>query len=241
MSFRPDYQRLFSKAADLQSKFATAEPFSHVMIDDFLDAPSYALAKAAYPAPDDPVWTRFDAERVGAKSVSQGEGHPLLKDDKYSDAARDVLRELNSASFLHFLERLSGIIGLISDPYFVEGGFHMIDQGGFLDIHADFSHHGHVGLERRLNLLLYLNDDWQPEWGGAIGLYDKDAREVQAFSPIGNRAVIFATSKTSYHGHPHKMENPPGTYRRSIALYYYSLPRSERENRRIIFPETPQS
>lgn len=240
MSFRPDYPRLFAKADERREAFANATPFPHVAIDGFLDAPSYALAKACYPLPEDPVWTRYDSERVGAKSVSQGAGHPLLKDAFYGDEAREVLRELNSASFLHFLERLSGIAGLISDPYFIEGGFHMIDQGGFLDIHADFSHHGHVGIERRLNLLFYLNDDWRPEYGGALGLYDDGAREVHSFLPLGNRAVIFATSEKSFHGHPHAMKNPPGTYRRSIALYYYSLPRAARARETIIFPLQPQ-
>jgi hypothetical protein len=236
MRFKPDYPRLYSMAKELRESFASGVPFPNVVIDDFLDEAAYAVARQSYPPPGDPIWRRFDGGRVGSKNVSEGQGEPMLKEMYYSDAANDLLRELNSALFLRFLEDLTGIRGLTSDPYLVEGGFHMIDDGGFLDIHADFSHNGHTGLERRLNLLLYLNDDWKPEYGGALGLYDTDLREVRSVLPTGNRCVIFATSKTSYHGHPHEMKLPPNTYRRSIALYYYTAPTAERQRERIIFP-----
>ncbi len=235
MRFQPDYDRLFTKARELRTSFESAKPFPHVVIDNFLDAPAYAAARECYPAPNHPIWRRFDTVEARAKSVSEGTREPLLKEMDFDPAAKDMLRELNSAAFLRFLETVSGIQGLTSDPYFIEGGFHMIDQGGFLDIHADFSHHGHTGFDRRLNLLFYLNDDWRPEYGGELGLYDTELREVQSILPIGNRVAIFATSKTSYHGHPRKMTNPPGTFRRSIALYYYSMPRAERVSRGSFF------
>jgi Rps23 Pro-64 3,4-dihydroxylase Tpa1-like proline 4-hydroxylase len=158
-----------------------------------------------------------------------------LKERLYDEAARGIFLELNSGSFLRFLEILTGVSGLLGDPYLAEAGFHCIERGGFLDIHADFSHHDHTGLERRLNLLLYLNEDWKDEFAGALSLYDVDCRPIQMFSPIANRCVVFRTSEISYHGHPDPLQCPPGTYRKSIALYYYTVP-TGRNRSRIIFP-----
>jgi Rps23 Pro-64 3,4-dihydroxylase Tpa1-like proline 4-hydroxylase len=151
-----------------------------------------------------------------------------------------VLHELNSGLFLRFLELLTGIKGLIGDPYFSESGFTYSSNGGFLDIHADFSHQDHTGLERRLNMILYLNDDWDDSYGGNLGLYDADVELVEYVEPIGNRCLIFETSPTSYHGFPDPIACPPDRQRRSLSMYYYSLPRAEREKQRVVFPNEPE-
>lgn len=59
---------------------------------------------------------------------------------------------------------------------------------------------------------------------------------VVTVEPVFNRAVIFATSDTSFHGHPEPMKLPEGVYRRSIAMYYYAIPRLERSRKTIHFP-----
>lgn len=69
----------------------------------------------------------------------------------------------------------------------------------------------------------------------ALSLYDLELNPAGTYQPIANRAVIFATSETSFHGHPEPMRLPKGTYRKSIALYYYSLP-TGRKRSKIIFP-----
>ncbi|TYO60757.1 2OG-Fe(II) oxygenase, partial [Bradyrhizobium hipponense] len=131
---------------------------------------------------------------------------------------------------LGFLERLTGIEGLIPDPYLLGGGLHMIPRGGRLAIHADFNIHKKLRLDRRLNLLLYLNYDWKEEWGGALELWDKDVKtKERAYLPIANRMVVFSTTDTAYHGHPDPLRSPKGKYRRSIALYYYTNGRPEDE------------
>lgn len=88
---------------------------------------------------------------------------------------------------------------------------------------------------RRVNFLLYLNDDWREEYGGALSLYDSDLKPWRSVLPVGNRFVVFATTRDSYHGHPERMMCPEGVYRKSIALYYYSMP-TGRDKSRIIFP-----
>ena len=161
----------------------------------------------------------------------------LMKELRFPDALRAVLAELNCGLFLWFLRQLSGIDRLMSDPYYIEGGYHMVGNGGRLGIHADFSHHSYTALERRLNLLLYLNPKWKAEWGGALRLYDQALNPSPPIWPVMNRCVIFATSETSYHGHPEPMRLPAGVMRRSLALYYYSAPRPERSPHRAIFPK----
>ena len=91
-------------------------------------------------------------------------------------------------------------------------------------MHADFNVHPRLRLYRRLNLLVYLNKDWQQEWGGALELWDRGGqRWVRAIQPAFNRAVLFDTSNFSYHGHPHPLACPPERSRKSVALYYYAL------------------
>lgn len=78
-------------------------------------------------------------------------------------------------------------------------------------------------LQRRLNMLIYLNKDWQPEWGGELELWDKQMQQkVRSVAPVFNRCVIFSTDADSFHGHPDGLTTPPDVTRKSIALYYYT-------------------
>jgi hypothetical protein len=232
-----DYARLYALADERKAGFKSATPFSHVGIDNLFDPVTYRKIAAAFPASDSTIWKKPDNAHTQGKLVTR-RGDSNLKESLYDDAARAVFFELNSGLFLHFLERLTNIPGLVGDPYFAEAGFHCTEAGGRLDIHADFSHHDQIGLERRLNLILYLNEDWKAEYGGALQLYDRDLQARQAFLPIANRCVIFETSETSFHGHPEPTTPPPGIFRKSIALYYYTLPTGRRKSK-IIFPEDP--
>ncbi len=138
-------------------------------------------------------------------------------------ATRRLLAELNSATFIDFLERLTGIEGLIPDPHFEGGGLHQIEPGGHLKVHADFNRHPRTGLERRLNVLVYLNRDWKDEYGGHLELWDRSmTRCERKLLPVFNRCVIFATTDHAYHGHPEPLTCPDDRARRSMALYYYT-------------------
>ena len=71
---------------------------------------------------------------------------------------------------------------------------------------------------------MYLNKDWQEEWGGKLELWDPEMKGcVESILPVFNRCVIFNTDPDSYHGHPDPMTCPEGHFRRSIALYYYTV------------------
>ena len=195
---------------------------------------SYNKIKKAFPKSNDEIWkTPTNIHTVG-KSVTKN-GALGLKELGYSKDARAFFHQLNSGLFLTFLEKLTGIKGLLPDPYFSEGGFQRMTKDGYLDVHADFSHSDKLGLERRLNLIIYLNDGWPESYGGQLGLYDQKINKKVSISPIGNRAVIFTTSDYSYHGHPEPLACPKNRFRRSIALYYYTLP-TQRKKSQTVFP-----
>jgi 2OG-Fe(II) oxygenase superfamily len=105
------------------------------------------------------------------------------------------------------------------------GGLHETKPGGHLSVHADFNLHQKLGLIRQLNLLLYLNDDWSPEFGGNLELWDRGMQACEvAVAPELGRAVVFTTALDSFHGHPDPLTCPPDRSRRSMALYYYTAP-----------------
>ena len=70
-------------------------------------------------------------------------------------------------------------------------------------MHVDFNIDRKLRLDRRLNLLVYLNFDWKEEWGGSLELWDKEVKvKYKSYLPIANRVVLFSTTDTSFHGHP---------------------------------------
>ena len=99
-----------------------------------------------------------------------------------------------------------------------------------------------VLLNRRLNLLLYMNKGWEDAWRGHLELWDRGMKGcVKKVAPVFNRCVIFSTTDDAYHGHPHALECPEGTTRKSLALYYYTNGRPEEERSAphdTIFPAT---
>ncbi len=210
-----DGDRLGSFASANATRYQHAEPFPHIVIDDFLPGPTLDHLLTAFPEPDELDWRRFDSDQEVKLASEDPSAMP--------DVIRQVLAEFNSATMVGFLERLTGIEGLIPDPHYWGGGLHQIESGGHLDIHADFNWHNRLLLDRRLNLLLYLNPDWQPQWGGALELWDREMRECrQRIVPLANRCVIFSTTEDSLHGHPEPVACPAGRTRRSLALYYYT-------------------
>ena len=134
------------------------------------------------------------------------------------------------AGIVLFLETLTGIESLIPDPYFIGGGVHISGQGDFLKIHADFNWHHKLQAYRRVNALLYLSDDWQPEWKGAIEFWDREMTGPSSVRfPIFNRLVVFSTGEHSNHGQREPNACPPDVYRKVLNLYYYTTHREDQD------------
>lgn len=208
-------KKLDGLAAANAQAYAAALPFAHAVFDDFLPPALVAPVLAAFPRAGDISWKRYNNQNENKLEFRQVE--------QLAPTLRELLHFLNSAPVLRFLERLTGIRGLISDPYFAGGGLHQIERGGKLGIHADFNRLEGLELNRRLNLLLYLNENWVDEYGGHLELWEQDrSRCAQRVLPIFNRCVVFSTTDTAFHGHPHPLACPEGWTRKSVATYYYT-------------------
>jgi Rps23 Pro-64 3,4-dihydroxylase Tpa1-like proline 4-hydroxylase len=198
-----------------RERYSAAKPFPHIAIDDFLHPEVLDAVVRDFPSPNAAPWEAMvdkDQKKFAANVVS-----------KMAPSVRRVLYFLNSREVINFLEKLTGIEGLIPDPHYAGGGCHELRPGGFLKVHADFNWHKQMRLDRRINLLVYLNKDWQPEYGGNLELWDTTMKhKVAEYAPLFNRCVIFNTTDFSYHGNPVPVSCPAGRSRRSLAFYYYT-------------------
>ena len=200
---------------ELAQGYASANPFPHVVIDDFLPGPVAEMCIAEFDRSRNDEQVTFNRAQERLKRQ--------YKPDELSQNVRNLFYSFNSRPFIRVLENITGIKGLIPDPYFLGGGFHEISNGGHLSVHADFNHHKMMNLERRINVLIYLNRDWRDEYGGQLELWDNDMKAaVVSVVPVLNRCVIFNTTSHSNHGNPHPVAHPDDVSRKSIALYYYT-------------------
>jgi len=209
-----DEEECVAAGAALAESYQNAQPFPHVTLDDFL--PVDFLRGLLPEFPDNAGRKHFDRDQERLKYQVPPTGIPGRR-------LRNLVVELNSPAVLRFLEAMTGINKLIADPYYSGGGLHETKAGGHLSVHADFNIHKGMNVERRLNLLVYLNDDWLPEYGGNLELWDqKMEKRWHSIAPLIGRAVVFNTSLDSYHGQPDPLTCPPDRSRKSIATYYYT-------------------
>jgi len=202
--------------AQLAHTYASALPFPHIVLDGAIDGDRIDAAATSFPEADGPNWTSY----LHLNERKRGNTHL----DTWPSELQTVAKELMSPPFIAFLEQLTGIPALLPDPSFDGGGLHRSERGGFLNIHTDFTaHHGQVGWERRINVLLYLNEDWDEAWGGHLEFWSADMQRCETLvAPALNRMVVFTTTTSSYHGHPAPLSCPEGTARESLALYYFT-------------------
>jgi hypothetical protein len=209
-----DFDQCRDAGTSLAAQYREASPFPHIVLDDFIDADLLRQVVAEFPdSAGQPCFLR-DQERLKFQ---------FRPDQCPGAATRALFAELNSRAFLAFLSEMTGIEGLICDPYHAGAGLHEIKRGGHLGIHADFPRHDIMKVDRRLNLLIYLNDDWEEEYGGALELWDRRMRRAERkVLPVLGRAVVFNTDRDTFHGHPDALACPEDRSRRSIATYYYT-------------------
>jgi len=217
ISYQSDPASLRELGEQWYPTYSSNAPYPHIVIDDFFDSQTLSGVLSEVNA--------VDRSRRYAKFVDRKTDHnkfAFFPETVGPDTSR-LVNFLNSGPFLSYMEKLTGIDNLIADPSYFGGGLHLIENGGFLEVHADFNHLKKYNLERRINLLLYLNEDWKDEYNGQLELWDrKTMSKAKTISPIFNRCVVFSTTKESLHGHPAPLATPPGIARRSLALYYYT-------------------
>ncbi|MBF6557976.1 MAG: 2OG-Fe(II) oxygenase [Acidimicrobiales bacterium] len=212
-----DIGRLERDIDRLSSTYQAATPYPHIVIDNFLESGAIASAIEEFPPFDPGQWNNY--LHTNERKFSN------TNPEMWGPTLQSILKELNSPRFVSFIGKLIGVEGLVPDPTLEGGGLHQSTTGGFLNIHADFTVHPHDRkLQRRANLLLYLNEEWRPEYGGDLEMWSADMKHcVEKVSPIANRVLIFTTDPNSFHGHPEPMRCPEGVARRSLALYYFSV------------------
>lgn len=211
------YEKWGPQLTQLNREFRQNQPFSHLHFRQFLDPETARSLAEEFPGLETDAWTRYrhqNENKVG-----------LAKRSLFPPFLGEVVDELNSPEFLHWLSQLTGIPGLMADESLEGGGLHQSGPGGFLNVHTDFNtHHYHKHWRRRVNLILYLNRNWQEQWGGSIELWNRGVQNcVVKIPPLLNDALIFQTDDMSYHGFPEPLRCPPGESRKSVALYYYTL------------------
>lgn len=233
--------RLFGLAKLHRERFQKARPFPHLYIDDFL-SPEFVAA----------VHTEFASTNFGALceegyhlasgANNQKKVHCFHKEGDENESRKSAVADesimgpstrlifslLKSSMFVSFLEQLTGIDDIIPDPHYRGSGLHQTEPGGSLRVHADFNRYERFKLDRRVNVFLFLNQDWDPSWGGALELWPPDMSTCeQKIQPAFNRLVIFRTTDFSYHGYTDPIRSPYP--RRSVSMYYYTNGRPKDE------------
>ncbi len=200
----------------LRNQYRFAQPYPHIVLDNFLDPEILKAGLGEFPPLNSGEWIRyvhFNERKFGKTDL-----------DSFPPMLRAIVQELNSPRFIDFLSQLSGIKNLLADDSLEGGGLHQTGPGGRLNIHADFTvHPQRRNWRRRINVLVYLNENWQEAYGGHLELWDRKMRHcAHRVAPLFNRAVIFNTRSNSFHGHPEPLQCPEGVTRKSIALYYFT-------------------
>jgi len=201
----------------LRQKFQNASPYPHMVIENFLDPAFAKELSTSYPTFDDALKQGFSFNFVNEQRKVQ-----ISDSKKFPEPLRRLNDAISSPQFRADLEYITGIKNLLADEALNGGGMHLTGPGGRLDVHVDFNRIEDRKLFRRLNILIYLNPEWKPEWGGQIELWDKEVKVCHASCvPQLNRCLIFETSDHSYHG-VRPITSPPEIARQSFAAYYYT-------------------
>ena len=212
-----DYSVWNRKIEGLVRAYEEARPFPHAVLSPLLLPEIIGQLEKDVPSATAEGWTHYKHfnERKQGKS----------RRDEMPESILGVIDELNSERFRALLSRLTGVADLLPDEDFsAGGGLSLCERSGFLNIHTDFTVHPyHPNWRRRVNLIFYLNHDWDEAWGGHTELWDSDVSGCAArIAPHANTALVFNTDIPSYHGHPEPLACPEGVARKTLALYYFT-------------------
>jgi hypothetical protein len=226
LCYCPDPERLCNLALKNHEDFRTAEPFPHIVFDGFF--PAMILKKVIEEVPErhPAEWTVWGSGSSSPES-SLGVKLGISSELGIGPITRNFMLQLNSKTFLLFLETLTGVKGLIGDPSFQGGGLHSTGRGGRLRVHADADRHP-LGRPfcQMINMITFLNPDWLEPYGGALELWSRDgSQRIRSILPVFNRTIIFESGTNTFHGHPQPLNCPHNRHRLSLASYFYKINR----------------
>lgn len=197
-------------------------PFYHQVIDNFLDLNKAKEIEKEFPDYNSNVWFYYNSPLENKKSCNNWY--------HFGPETYRTLCFLNSKEFISQLEKITGIKKLYPDIGLHGGGLHIHGTGGKLNVHLDYSIHPKLKLQRKLNLIIYLTENWDPEWGGSLEFWshnsetNKPKQRSVTIDNVFNRAILFDTTQNSWHGFPEPLTCPEHTYRKSLAVYYLTDP-----------------
>lgn len=207
--------QLQARQQQLRESYLAAQPYPHLVLDGLFDPDILDRLGEGFPGRGQRDWLSYDTANE-VKQTSRG----LIDLDAFSQA---FLWQMCSKPMMDVLRAITDIPDLCVDPLFHGGGLHESFRGGWLNLHADWTQHPVLPLTRQLNLIVYLNRDWDPAWGGALELWTPGAKECGArVEPLFNRAVLFPTTAETLHGFPEPMTCPANRSRRSASLFFWS-------------------
>lgn len=219
----------FDRFAKAGESFKGASPFDHCVIDGFFSNEMAQALEKEFPSIDAPLWREYHSPLEDKKACNDWE--------RFKPLTYQVFSYLISRDFIDKVQSYLGISPLYPDPGLSGGGWHAHGRGGKNNVHLDYSIHPKLELERRVNLLVYMNSKWTEDWGGVLSLWDQKEGEkspgnlIKEVVPQFNRAVLFDTTQNSWHGLPKPIECPEGETRRSLAVYYLTDPSQDAEQR----------
>ena len=211
------YKNLNLIAEKKKSEYLSASPFPNIELDNFFDNDFLKKIVKNFP----------NLEKINSSQKYTNKNEVKFANNDYKNfpnSIKSLFDFMNSSMFIKFLQKITSIKEkLVIDPELNGGGLHEIKSGGMLKIHTDFNRHPTLDLDRRINILIYLNINWDQAYGGDLELWDKEMKFCgKKISPVFNKMVIFSTNDFSNHGHPEPINCPEDVSRKSIALYYFS-------------------
>ena len=211
------YTSIDSTVDENKNDYLKNEPFPNIVLDDFFNENFLNEVLKDFP----------DLSKVDNSQKYKNKDEVKFANNDYVNfpsSIKKLFDFMNSSVFLEFLQKITSIKEkLVADPELNGGGLHEIKSGGLLKIHTDFNRHPTLDLDRRVNILIYLNNNWSETYGGDLELWDKEMKFCgKKIMPTFNKMVIFSTDDFSNHGHPDPINCPENISRKSIALYYFS-------------------
>jgi len=215
---------------NLRERIQSADPFQHFVEDGWFNPVLLELVLEEF---EDKPWKAFTDKYQDTRRWPVG--------SKLGPASQLYFSIVNAGWFVRMLSGLTGVEDLVVDVQLYGGGLHETRPGGMFGIHRDFDRHVRTGLNNEMVMITYLNKDWQPEWHGALELWDPTAtRKITSVEPQFGRTILMRHGKSSYHGHPQALTTPEGVVRRSLATYFYTnrfaeTDREARESSQFLF------
>jgi len=204
-------------------------PYDHYIIDNFLPIQIAKNVSEEFFDLNDSRWYNYN-NVLENKRTMQDWG-------KFPSNTYSLLQYLCSPKFVDFIKEITGIKNLYPDYGIHGGGWHMHGRGGNLNVHKDYNIHPKLGLQRKLNLIIYLSEEWDFSWGGNLELWSHDKeknkplKKEKIIKCVFNRAILFDTTQNSWHGLPTPLKCPENKYRKSLALYYLTDATEDLEKR----------